>query len=54
MKNKSRFLILLVIIYFVITIVLSLFFNKSNEFYIGNVTKVTIYRNKLVIKNKYL
>ena len=52
MKNKSRFLILLVIIYFVITIVLSLFFNKSNEFYIGNVTKVTIYRNKLVIKNK--
>ncbi len=52
MKNKNRILVLLIFIYLVITVVLSLILNKNNEFYIGNVTKVTIYKNKLVVKNK--
>lgn len=52
MKNKNRILVILIIIYVFITIIFTLFLNKNNEFYIGNVTKVTIYKNKIVVKNK--
>lgn len=52
MNRKSRLLIFLIILYIVVSIALSLMFNKKNELYIGNFTKISIYKHKLVIKNK--